>query len=243
MVATKTKMTLNMQNILIGLLIVAALAIGYLYGQNKSLQNSAGTAGAAAAPADAGAAAPKVGDVDKVTNSDHIRGNLATAKVALIEYSDFECPFCASFHPTARQAFDAYGKDIVWVYRNFPLSQIHPDAQKYAEAAECVNQLVGKDAFWKMADKLFEGQSTLSQSKLADLAVSVGANRAKFQSCLDNGDGAAAVKKGYDSGVKAGITGTPGNIIMNLKTGKVELIAGAVPFETLKASIDKMLNE
>lgn len=240
--SNQMKVTMNMQNILIGLLIVAALAIGYLYGQNKSLQGGANTAGAAAAPADAGAA-PTVGDVDKVVKGEHLRGNLSTAKIALIEYSDFECPFCASFHPTAKQAFEAYGKDIVWVYRDFPLSQIHPNAQKYAEAAECVNQLAGNDAFWKMADKLFEGQSSLTQAKLADLAVSVGVNKTKFQTCLDNGNGADGVKKGYDSGVKAGITGTPGNIIMNLKTGKVELIAGAVPFESLKATIDKMMKE
>ncbi len=239
--STKPNMTLNMQNILIGLLIVASLAIGYLYGQNKSLQ---GTNGTAAAPADAGAAAaPEVGDVDKVTKDDHLRGDLSKAKVALIEYSDFECPFCGSFHPTAKQAFEAYGDDIVWVYRNFPLSQIHPNAQKFAEAAECVAQVAGEDAYWKMADKLFEVQSTLTQEKLSGIAVSVGANQAKFDTCLKNGDGAAAVKKGYDSGVKAGITGTPGNIIMNLKTGKVELIAGAVPFETLKTSIDKMMKE
>lgn len=94
---------------------------------------------------------PTAANMPAVTNDDHIRGN-KDARIKLVEYSDFECPFCQRFHPTMQQVMDKYGDQVAWVYRHFPLS-FHPEAQKAAEASECVAANGGD--FWDYADTLF----------------------------------------------------------------------------------------
>lgn len=174
---------------------------------------------------------------------DHIRGN-QNAQVAVIEYSDFECPFCKRVHPTYQQIMKEYGDKVMWVYRHYPLS-FHANAQKEAEASECVAELGGNDAFWKFTDAIYErttSQGTgFALDKLAPLAKEVGVNEAKFQSCLDSGKYAQKVKDDMDGGNKAGVNGTPGNIIVNLKTQKNSLVSGAQPFENFKSAIDSLL--
>ena len=89
-------------------------------------------------------------------DSDHIRGNPA-APVTLVEYSDFECPFCKRFHTTAKRLVDESGGRVKWVYRHFPLDELHPvKARQEAVASECAAELGGNDAFWKFADRLYE---------------------------------------------------------------------------------------
>jgi protein-disulfide isomerase len=83
---------------------------------------------------------------------DHIRGN-KDAKIAVIEYSDFECPFCHRVHPTYKQIMDKYGDNVMWVYRHFPLS-FHQDAEPLAIGSECASELGGSDAFWAFADQI-----------------------------------------------------------------------------------------
>ncbi|OGC47664.1 hypothetical protein A2886_02700 [candidate division WWE3 bacterium RIFCSPHIGHO2_01_FULL_42_13] len=105
----------------------------------------------------AGGVGDFTGNLDPISPDEHVRGS-ANANIVLVEYSDFECPFCQQFHPTVKQAMENYGDKFAWVYRQFPLESIHPSARGAAAASECVAQEGGNDAFWDYADALFEVQ-------------------------------------------------------------------------------------
>lgn len=186
---------------------------------------------------------PVAGPVEPLKSEDHVRGG-RNARILLFEYSDLECPFCKRFHPTAKQIVDTYKGQVAWVYRHFPLDQIHSKADKEAEAIECANELGGEDGFWKMTDKIFEvtpSNNGLNLDDLSKLAGQVGLDQTKFKNCLDGGKYAAHVEEDYQGGIKAGITGTPGNILLDTKTNKTKLIPGALPFDQFKVAIDDLL--
>jgi protein-disulfide isomerase len=179
-------------------------------------------------------------NVPGLKEDDHVRGS-RDASVFIIEYSDFECPFCASFHPTAQQALEEYGDDVAWIYRHFPLDTLHPRARPSAEASECVAELGGNDAFWLFADYLFENQETaLSDSGLVEAASQAGVSTTEFSACVDSGRYAQAVEDGYQEGLTAGVTGTPGNFIVT-SGGEVWAVPGAVPFASLQTAINEAL--
>ena len=194
----------------------------------------------------------KRGQADKLAENvrpvsaerDHIRGN-PDAEISLIEYSDFECPFCKRFHPTAKQLVEAYDGKVNWVYRHFPLSFHNPGAQKQAEASECANELGGNDMFWTYNDNIYE--RTTSNGKgfpvdnLVPLAVELGMDEQQFNDCLDSGRHADRVKEDFVEGSSIGVTGTPGNVLRNSRTGKAVMRPGAQPFARLKADIDGLL--
>ena len=187
----------------------------------------------------------KVKDVRRVSSDrDHIFGN-PDAPISLIEYSDFECPFCKRFHPTAKQVVKAYGGQVNWVYRHFPLNFHNPGAQKQAEASECANELGGSDVFWKFTDAIYARTKSngkgFALSKLVPLATEIGLDGEQFQTCLDSGKFAARVQEDFTEGSKVGITGTPGNILLNNQTGEARLKSGAQPFAAFKTDIDEML--
>lgn len=186
---------------------------------------------------------PTAGPVEPLKDEDHVRGN-RNARILLFEYSDLECPFCKRFHPTAKQVVDEYKGQVAWVYRHFPLDQIHSKADKEAEATECAKDQGGEDGFWKMTDKIFEvtpSNNGLDPETLPKLASDLGLNQATFKTCLDSGKYAAHVEEDYQGGIKAGITGTPGNILLDTKTNKTKLIPGALPFDQFKIAIDDLL--
>lgn len=233
-------------NNLISILIVASIGLAFLVGimwqKVQSLESGSSTKVADTAGANNPQAPSQAGEVDPVTDSDYIKGN-RNARIALIEYSDLECPFCKSFHPTAQQAVDEYPDDIMWVYRHFPL-ELHPKASKQAEAVECAGKLAGNDGFWALIDKIFEvtpSNNGLDNSILPNLATGVGIDKSAFQICLGSGEMAKNVDDDYQSGLKAGVIGTPGNILLDTKTGESVLIPGAVPYPQLKQAIDDML--
>lgn len=177
---------------------------------------------------------------------DHIYGN-PDAEISLIEYSDFECPYCKRFHTTPKQVVDAFDGKVNWVYRHFPLGFHKPGAEKEAEASECAAELGGNDAFWKYGDLIY--QRTRSNGKgfpvtnLVPLAGEIGLDKDKFQTCLDSGRHASRVKKDYQNGARSGVTGTPGNFLVDHRTGRVLAKAGAIPFARLKTEIDRLLKE
>lgn len=232
-----------------GLLLIGAFFIGSLWTENELLKSGSGggTGVAGTAPGGYGgeAAAPAppapVDKIPEVTDEDHIRGN-RNAKVFLVEYSDFECPFCARFHPTMEQVIEEYGDDVGWEYRHYPLS-FHPNAQAAAEASECVAAQLGDEGFWTFGDELFDVTSVdgrLSADAIQEAAQAVGVNMTTFNSCLDSGEMEEKVTQQMAGGSAAGVTGTPGTIVVT-EDGGQELIPGALPFEQVKVIIDNYL--
>lgn len=241
-----------MNTILIGLLIIAAFLIGNLWTSVQYLKKgyaptNAPTAAGNNAPAAAAqpTAKPVTGEVPKVIEEDWVLGD-RNAPLALIEYSDFECPYCKQFHPTAQQVVDSYPGQVMWVYRHFPLA-FHQNAQKEAEASECVAEQGGNDGFWKFTNAIYERTTSnglgFPLDNLGPLAKELGYDQTKFQNCLDTGKYTAKVQKQMTGGQAGGISGTPGNVIINIKTGKSQTLPGAVPFASVKAVVDQMLAE
>jgi len=177
--------------------------------------------------------------VPPVNEKDHIRGDV-NAPITIIEYSDFECPFCQRFHPTLLQVLDAYKGDVQWVFRHFPLTSIHPNAQKLAEGSECAAELGGNKAFWAYADAVF-ATSDYTNESLAAIAKNIGINSTKFSDCLTSGRYTQYVQTVAEAGLAAGVNGTPGSFIIG-KNGHGQLISGAVPYQTIKAAIDAELS-
>jgi protein-disulfide isomerase len=243
-----------MQTIMVAALIVAAFFIGMLWTQVKNYEKNAGIQGNklgstggvndADAPDFGNAPNPNAKiELDPVTDKDHVRGN-RSARVALVEYSDLECPFCKSFHPTAKQMLSSYGDKVMWVYRHFPLDQLHSKARNEAAASECVAKLGGEDKFWAFIDKVYEvtpANNGLDPNQLPEIATQVGVDKNKFNDCLTSKETTQLVSDQYSSGLKAGISGTPGNILLDTKTGKTTEVPGAVPFEQLKTMIDSFI--
>jgi len=188
------------------------------------------------------------GDISmrEISESDHILGN-PNAQLVIVEYSDFECPFCKTFHNTMHEVIDKYGADgeVAWVFRHFPLVQLHSKAPKEAEATECAAELGGNEAFWAYADKLFEvtpSNNGLDLSLLPTLAAEIGLDSNAFQTCLDSGKYASKVQKDYDDARKAGGTGTPYSVIV-ARTGQQVPINGAQSFSVVSQAIDLLLGE
>jgi len=169
---------------------------------------------------------------------DHILGN-PNADVLIIEYSDTECPFCKRFHETMLQVMAQYGKSgqVAWVYRHFPLDQLHPKARKEAEALECAGELGGNNGFWKYTDRLYEitpANNGLNESQLPEIAAYAGLDVAAFSKCLASGKFAERVNRDFESGANIGVRGTPYSVVWNRKTGKQLPLNGAYPFENVK---------
>lgn len=155
------------------------------------------------------------------------------ASVTLIEYSDFECPFCLRHLPTLKQLLDEFPNDVRLVYRHYPLTAIHPNAQKAAEASECVADMAGNDAFWEFHDKVFEAQDTgLSLALFKQIAGDMGLNQGEFDNCLDSGEMAPKVAEDLATGNDSGVQGTPATFVNG------SMVSGAVPFATLKSAIE-----
>ena len=175
------------------------------------------------------------GTVAPVTDSDHLRGD-KNAPVTLIEYSDFQCPFCQRFHPVMTQLMNEYKGKVRWVYRHYPLS-FHPNAQPAANAAECAAE---QGKFWEYADKLIENQGTLGDDLYKKLAGDFKLNVANWQSCYNTKKYDSRVTADQASGNAAGVSGTPGTVIIR-KDGSIGLIPGAYPYASVKAMVDAAL--
>jgi protein-disulfide isomerase len=190
------------------------------------------------------------GAVKATDDEDHIVGN-PDAPVKLVEFSDFECPFCKRVHPTLKKIMADYGSDgdVAWVYRHFPLDSIHPKARKEAQAAECANELGGNDAFWAFSDRLYEvtpSNNRLKLSRLPQIAEEIGLDRSAFEDCLAGdargGKYADHIEADNQDAIASGGRGTP-YIVVIAPNGKTFPISGAQPYAAIKAIIELALNE
>lgn len=189
------------------------------------------------------------GDLEQmaaITATDHVRGN-PNAPVKIVEYSDTECPFCKRFHETMRQVMDTYGDNgqVAWVYRHFPLPQLHAKAPKEAEALECANELGGNDGFWKYANRLYEitpSNDGLDASELPKIAQHVGLDARTFSACLESGKYAQHVSGDAKNAAATGGNGTPWSIVV-AANGKKYPLSGAQPYESVQQLIEIALRE
>jgi protein-disulfide isomerase len=187
-------------------------------------------------------------NINPIEDSDHIRGN-PDAPVKIVEYSDMECPFCKRFHLTMQQVMDGYGKNgkVAWVYRHFPLDQLHPvKARQEAVSSECAGELGGNDAFWKFTDRFFEltpsNNNTDVDSVLPQIAREIGLDETRFASCLSSGKYDEHVEEDYQNALATGGSGTPWSIIVTA-SGKKYPLSGAQPYEAVKQLIELALQE
>jgi protein-disulfide isomerase len=155
----------------------------------------------------------------------------ANAPIELIEFADFQCPYCLAAHPTVRRVLETYGDRIKFVFRNFPL-QSHPQARPAAEAAQCANE---QGKFWPYHDKLFDDPNKLSEAELKKTAADLGLNAAQFNKCVDDHKYQSVVDADFEAGGEAGVSGTPAFFING------RLLSGAQPFEAFKRVIDEEL--
>lgn len=183
--------------------------------------------------------------VEPVTEADHIRGN-PNAPILIVEYSDYDCPFCKNFHTTMNQVMEKYGTEgkVAWVYRQFPLQQLHPNAPKLAAASECVAELGGNDAFWSFTDQVFDGRGINEQTdltKLPGFAEKAGVDKAAFQSCLQSGKYDEHVQEDFKKAVAAGAQGTPYSVVM---VGNQQgVINGAQQYPVVEQIIESLLTQ
>jgi len=205
---------------------------GFALADGSSAKTAAPSAAAVAAIPSA--AVPSAG-IPAVTDADYIRGDV-NAPITIIEYSDYECPYCERFHPTMLQVMEEYDGQVRWVMRNFPLS-FHSNAEPAGVAAECAGQ---QGKFWEYGDALFENRATLGEALYVQLAADLGLNASEFATCRDGDDALNKVRAEAAGGAAAGVTGTPGSFIID-QDGNATPIKGALPFSSVAAAIDSML--
>jgi protein-disulfide isomerase len=155
-----------------------------------------------------------------------------SAPVTIVEFSDFQCPFCQRLAPTIKQVQKTYGDKVRVVWKDFPLTQIHPQAFKAGEAAHCAGD---QGKFWEFHDRLFANQDALQPSDLRKHASELGLNPTTFAACLDSSKHGERVRNGVALGSRLGVNSTPTTYING------RLLAGAQPYEAFAAVIDEEL--
>src|SRR3989338_2862224 len=214
----KSSISVPIAIVIAGALVAAAL---FMTRSPSTLTNNSNTNSAlGAAQADALSTEAEIA-IKTISQTEHILCNPA-AKLAIVEYSDTECPFCKSFHATMHQVADTYGKNgtVLWVYRQFPLEQLHPKAPYESEATECAAELGGNKIFWEYLNKIFEitpSNNGLDAAQLPIIAKDLGLNVTQFNTCLSSGKYTSLVQASYDEAVGAGGRGTPFSIFISSK--------------------------
>ncbi len=239
-----TNAMLTIATILGILVLISAYAVGFQIGRlnaqapaDSPVKEQAAPTPAVKAEQKAPTPPPPPARVEISLEGVPIKGD-PDAPVTIVEWSDFQCPFCGRFYS---QTLEQLTKDYIdtgkvkFAYRDFPLS-FHPYAQKAAEAGKCAFKQ-GNEYFWQLHDKMLGNQRAITVDDIKSYAAEIdGLDVDTFNSCLDSGEMADAVKKDFDAGRKAGVRGTPGFFV----NGK--LISGAQPYAVFKQAIEDELS-
>lgn len=153
------------------------------------------------------------------------------AKVVFVEFSDFQCPACGAAFPTIKRLSEEYSDRVKFVYKDFPIAQLHPFAQKAAEAGQCAFE---QEKFWEYHDKLFENQENLTVEDLKQYAKDIGLEEQKFNECLDSSKYSSAVASDMSVAKQLGVNGTPTFFINGAKYSSMS-------YEQFKQIIDRAL--
>lgn len=228
----KTTLWQIITGVLAVLLIISIFTGGFKGNNNNTNVNNNDNAGNQGNNVPTGVAT--VNAEDYVGNNNPYIGS-KNAKLTIVEFSDFQCPYCKKFRDDTfdqiKQQYVDTGK-VKFVYRNFPLTSIHPMAEKTAEAGECAYE---QGKFWEYHDKIFAEQSSLSIDSLKLWAKDIGLDTTKFNSCLDSGKYANEVKNDLNDATSSGGQGTPYFLVGNTQ------LSGAYPFSAFQQAIEAQL--
>jgi len=233
MTTKKDTIEINKSTLMVGVIVVLVIAFAASLMTGGFSGNNDNSARAAVAVPSAPAPTPSV-NMKALVDDDAVLGD-KNAPVTIVEFSDYECPFCGRFYSqTEGQIKSEYidtGK-VKLIYRDFPLLRLHKNAQKAAEAAECAGE---QDKYYEMHDMLFENGVTGGVTTFKGYAKSLGLDTAKFDKCLDSGAMTKEIAKDVADAQAVGVQGTPAFYI----NGK--LISGAQPYSVFKTAIDSAL--
>lgn len=225
----------------IAIVLAGAFVGGGLYLSNSPAPTAQPNTEVATAPAPE--AEGSLEQLRPVDETDHIKGN-PDAAVKIVEYSDFECPFCKRFHDTMNEIMDTYGDtgEVAWVYRHFPLDQLHPvKARAEAVASECAAELGGNDAFWQFADRFMELTPSNNQTDIEivipQIAQEIGLDQTAFQTCFESGRHDERIDADIENAIATGGRGTPWSIVVG-PDGQKYPLNGAQPKEAILQLIE-----
>ena len=232
-------MKIKSTSLIVGMLVIQLVLTIVMVAQLTSISDNTSVFKALvgdapqAAPSAPSAAPQPAAKVEVSEDDDPVKG-VKNAPVTIIEFSDFQCPYCGRFFsetlPSIEQKYIQSGK-VKMVYRDFPLS-FHPEAQPAAEAAECAKE---QGKFWEFHDKIFENQQGMSAAAYKQWASEVGLNTAQFNSCVDSGKYRQEVQKDFAEGSSYGVSGTPSFFINGM------MVSGAQPYQVFEQAIEAAL--
>lgn len=174
--------------------------------------------------------------IPPVTEKDFIKGDI-NAEVVLIEYSDFSCGFCARYHPTMKRVVEDYKGKVAWVYRHLPIFN-----KNAAVSSTCVGNILGDEAFFKYADKLFENQQNLNAEIFKKEALALGISENQYDTCINDKSVEDQINRDFSVARNlAGFNSTPTSVLVT-KDGQRYTFSGALPYEEVVAQIDFILN-
>jgi len=221
---------------------VSIVLAGFLVGVGLYFSNGDGGSNVAGAPF-APEQVAQADSTDKVipisAEDDYFKGNI-DAPIQIIEFSDYDCPFCSRFHDTMNNVMEKYPDDVVWAYRHFPIEQLHPQATAVAIAAECVGELAGNEGFWSFSDAYLtargSGDQTAHDVLIPRLALEAGVTQGAFTTCFESGDMTDRIQADVTNAGETGGGGTPWSILIG-PSGKTYPINGALPQSAIEQLI------